>query len=229
MANLPQSGQADSIDSLTVTREQFRLQQKDLLEFLAQALGNVSGSYGTQTVDPLALTLQGTPTLAASAEPTATEDGLRLVTARWVRRYANSASPTPPLNPTRGQLWIDNAQDPPVLKIWDDTPAPGNWSAVVAVPDATTVLKGIVQLADAAAVAAGTAGRVVDAAQLKEVAAKAGGATGGGTDKIFYENDQVITTNYTLPSGKNAVTAGPVTINSGVVITIPANQSWSIV
>jgi hypothetical protein len=37
------------------------------------------------------------------------------------------------------------------------------------VPDATAVVKGIVQLADAAAVTAGTAGRVVDAAQLKAV------------------------------------------------------------
>jgi hypothetical protein len=34
-------------------------------------------------------------------------------------------------------------------------------------PDATTTAKGIVQLADAAAITAGTAGRVVDAAQLK--------------------------------------------------------------
>lgn len=35
------------------------------------------------------------------------------------------------------------------------------------VPDATAVVKGIVQLADSAAVTAGTAGRIVDAAQLK--------------------------------------------------------------
>lgn len=34
-------------------------------------------------------------------------------------------------------------------------------------PDATATVKGIVQLADAAAITAGTAGRVVDAAQLK--------------------------------------------------------------
>lgn len=56
-----------------------------------------------------------------------------------------------------------------------------------------------------------------------------GGATGGGTDKVFNENDQVVTTNYTLTTGKNAVTAGPVTINSGVTVTVPSGQSWVIV
>lgn len=56
--------------------------------------------------------------------------------------------------------------------------------------------------------------------------------TGGGNDKIFYLNSQIITTNYTLPSAplaKNSVTAGPVTINAGVTVTVPAGQAWSIV
>ena len=56
-----------------------------------------------------------------------------------------------------------------------------------------------------------------------------GGATGGGADRVFHENDQVVTTNYTITSGKNAVSAGPVTINSGVVVTIPSGSTWSIV
>jgi len=56
-----------------------------------------------------------------------------------------------------------------------------------------------------------------------------GGATGGGTDDIFYENSQVVTTNYTITTGKNAVTAGPVQINNGVVVTVPDGSTWSIV
>lgn len=56
-----------------------------------------------------------------------------------------------------------------------------------------------------------------------------GGATGGGSDDVFYENGQTVTTNYTLTTGKNAVTAGPCTINSGVTVTIPSGQSWVIV
>ena len=59
-------------------------------------------------------------------------------------------------------------------------------------------------------------------------AAAGGGATGGGTDKVFHENDQTVTTNYTL-TGKNAVTAGPITINSSVVVTIDTGANWVIV
>ena len=56
-----------------------------------------------------------------------------------------------------------------------------------------------------------------------------GGATGGGSDDVFYENGQTVTTNYTLTTNKNAVTAGPVSINSGVTVTIPSGSSWVVV
>ena len=54
-------------------------------------------------------------------------------------------------------------------------------------------------------------------------------ATGGGTDEVFFENDNAVTTNYTLQTGKNALSAGPITINSGVTVTVPSGQSWVIV
>ena len=47
------------------------------------------------------------------------------------------------------------------------------------------------------------------------------GATGGGTDAVFFESDQTATTSYTLSSGKNAHTVSP-TINNGVSITVPS-------
>ena len=47
------------------------------------------------------------------------------------------------------------------------------------------------------------------------------GATGGGTDEVFFESDQAVTTNYTLSSGKHAHTVSP-TINSGVTVTVPS-------
>lgn len=55
------------------------------------------------------------------------------------------------------------------------------------------------------------------------------GAVGGGSDHVFYENDTVITTNYTVTTNKNAMTAGPVTVQSGVVVTVPAGSVWTIV
>lgn len=56
-----------------------------------------------------------------------------------------------------------------------------------------------------------------------------GGAKGGGADQVFFENDQTVTTNYTLSTGKNAVTAGPCTVASGVTVTVPSGASWVIV
>ena len=56
-----------------------------------------------------------------------------------------------------------------------------------------------------------------------------GGATGGGSDAVFLETDNTVTTDYTLTTNKNAVTAGPITINSGVTVTVPSGQSWVIV
>ena len=56
-----------------------------------------------------------------------------------------------------------------------------------------------------------------------------GGATGGGSDAIFIENGQTVTTNYTLTSGTNAGSFGPITINSGVTVTVPSGQVWTIV
>ena len=57
----------------------------------------------------------------------------------------------------------------------------------------------------------------------------AAGATGGGTDKIFWENGQTVTTNYTITNGYNAMSAGPVTINNGVAVTIGTGENWTIV
>lgn len=55
-----------------------------------------------------------------------------------------------------------------------------------------------------------------------------GGATGGGSNAVFYENDQTITTNYTITSSKNAMSTGTITINSGVTVTIPSGSRWVI-
>ena len=45
------------------------------------------------------------------------------------------------------------------------------------------------------------------------------GATGGGNDEVFIENDQTITISYTIPATKNAMTTGPITLGAGFVGT----------
>lgn len=56
-----------------------------------------------------------------------------------------------------------------------------------------------------------------------------GGATGGGSDDVFYENGQTVTTNYTLTTNKNAMSAGPITIASGITVTVPSGSNWAVV
>jgi len=59
--------------------------------------------------------------------------------------------------------------------------------------------------------------------------ATGGGATGGGTDKIFYENGQTVTADYTITNNNNAMSAGPVAINNGVTVTIGDGETWVII
>ena len=56
-----------------------------------------------------------------------------------------------------------------------------------------------------------------------------GGATGTGGNQVFVLNDQNVTANYTIPTGKNASSAGPITINTGVVVTVSTDSTWVIV
>jgi hypothetical protein len=55
------------------------------------------------------------------------------------------------------------------------------------------------------------------------------GAQGGGNNPVFFENDQTVTVNYTITAGKNAMSAGPITIDTGVDVTVPTGSTWVIV
>ena len=57
----------------------------------------------------------------------------------------------------------------------------------------------------------------------------AAGATGGGSDKCFWENSNTITTSYTISNNMNAGTFGPVTVNSGVTITVGTGETWTVI
>jgi hypothetical protein len=56
-----------------------------------------------------------------------------------------------------------------------------------------------------------------------------GGATGGGSDEIFVENGQNVTTNYTIPATKNAMSTGPITIDSGVTVTVSSGARYVVI
>ena len=116
-------------------------------------------------------TVKGIVELATVAEAEAGTDTVRAVTPAGLKsaiiKVSGGASGTAPTSPSIGQVWTDTSKTPPVMQVWDGT----KWVEVGAAPaDATATKKGVVQLADAAAITAGTAGRVVDAAQLKVAA-----------------------------------------------------------
>jgi hypothetical protein len=55
------------------------------------------------------------------------------------------------------------------------------------------------------------------------------GAAQAGAGGAIVENTQTIAANYTLTTNYNGMSAGPITINSGVTVTVPSGASWVIV
>jgi len=55
-----------------------------------------------------------------------------------------------------------------------------------------------------------------------------GGATGGGADQVFNLNGQTVTVDYTIPTNFNANSVGPITIASGITVTVPTSSNWVI-
>ena len=83
---------------------------------------------------------------------------------------------------------------------------------------------------------AGSSGQVLStngSGVLSFVDQSGGGAVGGGSDKLFIENGTTMTTNYTLGTEFgatcNALSAGPITINAGVTLTIPSGSVYTVV
>ena len=61
-----------------------------------------------------------------------------------------------------------------------------------------------------------------------DVSISGGGAQGGGDNKVFQENQRNVTYNYTVTAGYSAMSVGPVSIASGVTVTIPGTERWVI-
>ena len=128
---------------------------------------------------------------------------------------------TAPSSPTTGQVWVDS--DDRQFYVWSG-------SAWISAITTSTY--------QATAPTSPVTGQMwIDSDDNKQyiwsgsawILVSSAGAVGGGNDAVFFENGNTVTTNYTISSGKNAVSAGPITINNGVVVTIPNGSAWSIV
>lgn len=51
----------------------------------------------------------------------------------------------------------------------------------------------------------------------------------GAKEGVFWENSQTLSNSYSIPNGKSAVTAGPVTLGSNVTVTLGTNSRWVVV
>ena len=53
-------------------------------------------------------------------------------------------------------------------------------------------------------------------------------ASGNITTSGLYEMANIIASNYSIASGNNAISAGPITINTGIAVTVPSGSTWVI-
>lgn len=136
MTNLPTSEQTGDLDNLAVTRAEFRTEIGILLEYIAQALGSVSGTYTTENVNPFNPELQGTPTLEIGAEPVGDDSTLRIPTTQWVKKTGRYVGATAPDNPPDGMLWINNANSPYSLLAFNGA----SWDLISGVASGTRML-----------------------------------------------------------------------------------------
>jgi hypothetical protein len=61
-----------------------------------------------------------------------------------------------------------------------------------------------------------------------QLSTSAGSSNSGASGAMLVNKTEVITS-YTLPAGSNAISVGPITIDSGATVTITSGQRWVIV
>jgi hypothetical protein len=147
--------------------------------------------------------------------------GTTLSVPAGIRTFADAGQRTAAVPDYAGQLATQ--RDEGVVYIATGTSA-GNWTVLLV--NADTVNTAAIQ--DAGVTTPKLADGAVTASKI-DPSAKIGGATGAGTDRTFYENDQSVNTDYTITTNKNAMSAGPITVASGVTVTVPDGSTWTIV
>ena len=117
--NLPSSTGSGDLDNIAVTRSEFRAEIGVLLEYLAQALGDVGGDYTNEIVKPTEVKLQGTPIIEVGANPATDSADQRIPSTKWVKESGTYVNDSAYGAPVDGQLWVDTSTNPYGLKAYN--------------------------------------------------------------------------------------------------------------
>ena len=108
----------------------------------------------------------------------------------------------------------------------------GSSSAAVfdfAIPRGATGITGSQGPAGPGISAGGTSGQLLQKASGTDYDTSWVDAPSGAVaDGAIYENSQTITSSYSITSGKNAMSAGPISVSAGATVTIPSGSNWVV-
>ena len=138
MTNLPNSTGSGDLDNIAVTRAEFRAEIGVLLEYLAQALGDVTGDYTSEAVVPTTVILRGQPTIEAGATPADDDATQRIPCTKWVKESGVYSGNTGYGSPVDAQLWVDTTTTPYSIRAYNDTI--NDWQQIGGVPSGTRML-----------------------------------------------------------------------------------------
>ena len=54
-------------------------------------------------------------------------------------------------------------------------------------------------------------------------------AKGGGSDKVFLEHEFIVNNSYTITANHNVISAGPIVVEDGAIVTVPDGSNWVVV